>query len=51
MNFLAYADGTKYLLGIADTIGINIKECASIASLMEANDLVVRMKKPNSHGP
>ena len=51
MNFLAYADGTKDLLGIADTIDVNIKECAAIAGLMEKNDLVVRVENTNPHGP
>ena len=44
MNFLAYADGTRDLLGIADEIGVSIQECAAIAIQMEAHDLVERLE-------
>ena len=51
MNFLAYADGTRDLLGIAETIGVSIKECAAIASQMEAHDLVERLENKDHQGP
>jgi len=50
MNFLTYADGTRDLLGIADEIGVSIKECAAIASLMEAHNLVERLENEDRKG-
>ena len=50
MNFLAYADGTRDLLGIADEIGVSIKECAAIASQMEVHDLVERLENKDCQG-
>jgi aminopeptidase-like protein len=43
LNFLAYADGSRDLVTIADHIGIDAWECAAIAKRLSASD-VVRVK-------
>ncbi len=40
LNVLAYADGKRDLLSLADTIGANAFECATIAELLLAHDLL-----------
>jgi aminopeptidase-like protein len=43
MNVLAYADGEADLLGIADTIGADIMECAEIATRLEECGLLQKV--------
>ncbi len=40
MNVLAYADGKRDLLGIAETIGLDISACAQIADKLTAEGLL-----------
>lgn len=40
LNVLAYADGKRDLLSLADTIGANAFECATIAERLLAHDLL-----------
>jgi aminopeptidase-like protein len=40
MNVLAYADGSKDLLDIADAIGIDVLACAEIAARLQALELL-----------
>jgi aminopeptidase-like protein len=44
MNFLAYADGTRDLISIADKIGEPIWELAPIAAILESHDLIRRVE-------
>ncbi len=45
MNLLAYADGTKDLIELADTIGENAYECVPILENLERHGLVERVSK------
>jgi aminopeptidase-like protein len=40
MNFLAYADGSSDLLEIAETIDIDVAECAEIAKRLLTHGLI-----------
>lgn len=43
LNFLAYADGSRDLVMIADQIGVDAWECAAIAKRLSDSD-VIRVK-------
>jgi aminopeptidase-like protein len=43
-NFLAYADGARDLIAIADKIGAPVWELAPIAATLESHDLIRRME-------
>jgi aminopeptidase-like protein len=45
MNLLAYADGTRDLIELADVIGENAYECLSILDNLERHGLVERVEK------
>jgi aminopeptidase-like protein len=40
LNVLAYADGTKDLIELAETIGVNVLECARIAEQLKEHGLL-----------
>jgi len=48
VNLLAYADGERDLLEIAEAIGAEIGECAEIAALLEQNGLLETVLDPAS---
>lgn len=43
MNTIAYADGTRDLIELAETIGADALHCAEILTTLEAHDLVERV--------
>ena len=45
MDFLAYADGTQDLIGIAERIGVNAHDLATIAEQMLKHGVVARSKQ------
>jgi aminopeptidase-like protein len=40
MNVLAYADGTHDLLGVAERIGVDVRDCAAIADRLCTHGLL-----------
>ena len=46
LNFLAYADGESDLLGIAETIDIDVLDCAEIAERLLAQGIIERCLPP-----
>jgi aminopeptidase-like protein len=48
MNFLAYADGDRDLLEIAERIDVDVLDCAAIAERLEKADVVRAVDRARS---